>query len=268
MKDYYKILGLTKGVSSDSIRQRFKELAFDNHPDVSEHKNAPEIFIEIYEAYHILSDPDKKPGYDLLYDKYFNNFKNQLPDEEFLNDDIRKLSVSLRETAQQKAQVTYKDFIKELDCFFCTGQKADGVPFPYNMHKTIGITGGVGPMGSIKSKSVRFPIPRSKKALFIHRIGFIIKLIFFLIALSTFKMAFLSDYQMIVKFLIATGVIMIGALIMLLVYYLNNTRSKFFHVNKYFLVKKYKKNGYKRGFHPMISTTPAGIITYLFRLLF
>lgn len=65
MKDYYKILGLTRDASPDRIRQRFRELAFENHPDVSENKDAGEIFVEIYEAYHILSQPDKKSGTSL-----------------------------------------------------------------------------------------------------------------------------------------------------------------------------------------------------------
>lgn len=68
MKDYYKILGLDRTVSLEVIKQRFRELAFENHPDISDNKNANEVFIEIYEAYHILSQPDKKIKYDLLYD--------------------------------------------------------------------------------------------------------------------------------------------------------------------------------------------------------
>ena len=258
MKDYYKILRLKRDASLDSIKQRFKELAFENHPDVSDNKNANEIFIEIYEAYHILSNPEKKASYNLLYDKYINNVKTQIPNEEYLKTDIRNESHSARENAQQKAKVKYKDFIKDLDCFFTTGLKADGIPFSYNMHKTIGITGGVGPMGSIKSKSVSIPIPRSKKVLMIHRIGFLIKVVFFIIAISALKLDFFSDHGLITKTLIPIAIIFAGGLITLLTYHLNKTKSKFFHANKYFLVKKYKKNGYKRGFHPMISTTPIG----------
>jgi hypothetical protein len=268
MKDYYQILGLTKDSSLDSIKHRFKELAFENHPDVSDNKNANEIFIEIYEAYHILSDPDKKSNYDLLYDKYFNNVKTHIPNEEYLKTDIQNVSNSARENAKQKAKVKYKDFIKDLDCFFITGLKADGTPFYYNMHKTIGISGGVGPMGSIKSKTVSIPIPRSKKALMIHRIGFLIKVVFFIIAVVALKIDLLTDYGLITKILISTGIILSGGLATLIIYNLNGTKSKFFYANKYSLVKKYKTNGYKRGFHPMISTTPIGIIAYISRMIF
>ncbi|MBW6499907.1 MAG: DnaJ domain-containing protein [Bacteroidales bacterium] len=194
MKDYYKILGLTRDSSTETIKQKFKELAFEYHPDVSDNRDAGEIFIEIYEAYHILSNPEKKKSYDLLHDKYINNIRTYIPEEESVRDDINNLSDRARTTARQKAQVRYNDFLRDLDCFFTEGQKADGVPYSYNMHKNIGISGGIGPMGSIK--------------------------------------------------------------------------SKFFHARKYFLAEKYRAKGYKRGFHPMVSTTPVGIISYFLRLIF
>jgi len=268
MKDYYKILGLTRDDSPDSIKQRFKELAFENHPDVSEHKNANEIFIEIYEAYHILSYPDKRINYDLLYDKYINNVKTQIPNEEFIKTDIRNDSNSARESAQQKVKVKYKDFIKDLDCFFTVDRKADGIPFYFNMHKSTGIYGGVGPMGSIKSKVVSIPIPRSKKALMFHRIGSLIKVMFFVFAFIALRLDLFQNQMWLSKILISIGIILFGGLITQLTYHFNKTKSKFFHANKYSLVKKYKNNGYKRGFSPMISTTPIGFIVFLLRLIF
>jgi len=267
MKDYYKILGLTRDASIESIRQRFKELAFENHPDVSDNKNANEVFIEIYEAYNILSDADRRTKYNLLYDKYINNIKTQIPDEEYVKTDIRDVSSAARENAQKKAKIKYKDFIKEMDCFFTAGLKADGKPFSYNMHKNIGISGGVGPMGTIKSKTVSIPIPRSKKALIIHRIGFFTKTLFLVLAIDSLKLQLLSDYKLTTRILILTIILLSGGLITYMIYYFNKTKSKFFYANKYFLVKKYKMKGYKRGFHPMISTTPVGFIAYLLRLL-
>ena len=268
MKDYYKILGLTRDSSLDSIKQRFKELAFEYHPDVSENKNANEIFIEIYEAYHILSNHDKRANYDLLHDKYINNVNTHIPNEEYIKTDIQNVSNSARQNAQQKAKVKYKDFIKDLDCFFIAGLKADGIPFYYNMHKIIGISGGVGPMGSIKSKTVSIPIPRSKKAHMIHRIGFLIKVVFFVFAIIALRSDLFQNQGWVPKILISTAIILAGGLTMILTYHFSRTKSKFFYAYKYSLIKKYKKNGYKRGFHSMISTTPIGLIVYLFRLIY
>ena len=268
MKDYYKILGLESDATSDSIRQRFKELAFEYHPDVSQNKNAGEIFIGIYEAYHILSDPEKRANYDMLYNKYIENNNTLIPNEESVISDIRNVSGSAREEARQKAKAKYMDFIKDHDCFFKAGQKADGVPFMYNMHRTTGISGGVGPMGSIKSRTVSIPVPRSKKAHVIHRIGFIIKAVFFIFAVLALRPGFLPDQGLIFNILISLSIILTGGFVTFLIYHFNKTKSKFFYAKEYFLVSKYKKNGYSRGFHPMMSTTPAGLAAYLLRLIF
>lgn len=265
MKDYYKILGLTSDSSVDTIKQRFKELAFENHPDVSDNKNAHEIFIEIYEAYHILSIPDKKANYDLLYDKYINKTKNQIQDEEYIKTNFQDFAHYARENAQQKAKVKYTDFIKDLDCFFSVGLKADGIPYYYNMHKTTGISGGLGPLGSIKARTVSIPIPRSKKALMMHRIGFIIKAIFLIIMIIAWKLDLVLESGLIIKTLVSTAILLIGGFLTHLTYRLSKTKSKCFHAYRYILVIKYTKKGFKRGFHPMISTTPVGLFVYIFR---
>lgn len=268
MKDYYKILGLESDATIDDVKQRFKELAFEYHPDVSRDKNAGEIFIGIYEAYHILCDPEKRVNYDRLYTKYIESNNTQIPDEEAVISDIRNISGSAREEAKKKAKEKYMDLIRDHDCFFRAGQKADGIPFMYNMHKTTGISGGVGPMGSIKSRSVSIPVPRSKKAYTIHMIGFFVKALFFIIALLALKPGFLHDQGWIFKILISLTLIMTGGFVTILIYHFTKTKSKFFYSKKYFLVIKYKKNGFSRGFHPMMSTTPAGLVAYLIRLIF
>jgi hypothetical protein len=173
--------------------------------------------------------------------------------------DIQNISHSAREKAQQKAKV---------DCFFISGLKADGAPYSYSMHKNAGISGGAGPMGSIKSKIINIPIPRSKKAYLYHQIGFLIKGIFFVLAIIAFKSGLLSDYNLVTKTLISTSVVGVGGLITMITYHLLKISSKFFFSKKYPLVIKYKVKGYKRGFHPMISTTPVGLFAYLFRLIF
>lgn len=268
MKDYYKILGLTREASPDLIKQRFRELAFENHPDVSKDKNANEVFIEIYEAYDILSQPERKHNYDLLYDLYLRKAAPGIPDEEKVKADIQNVSASAREKARQKAKVRYRDFIKDLDCFFIPELKADGMPYSYPMHRNTGISGGVGPMGSIRSKVLEIPIPRSKKAYLFHRIGFLIKVLFFVLAIFAFQTGALQDYSLIIRILIPALIILTGGIITMITYRLVKVKSKFLHAKKHPLVIKYRSKGYTRGFHPMISTTPAGLIAWLFRLIF
>lgn len=64
-KDYYEILGLSKGASDDDIKKAFRKLAIQYHPDKNKgDKEAEEKFKEINEAYQVLSDPEKKSQYD------------------------------------------------------------------------------------------------------------------------------------------------------------------------------------------------------------
>ena len=65
MKDYYKILGVSKNASDEEIKKAYKKLAFKYHPDKNPgDKKAEEQFKEISEAYAVLSDKDKRAQYD------------------------------------------------------------------------------------------------------------------------------------------------------------------------------------------------------------
>ena len=63
-RDYYEVLGLSKGASEDEIKKAYRSLAKKYHPDVNKEPGAEEKFKEINEAYDTLSDPDKKARYD------------------------------------------------------------------------------------------------------------------------------------------------------------------------------------------------------------
>ena len=63
-RDYYEVLGVPKGASSDEIKAAFRKLARQYHPDVNKEGGAEEKFKEINEAYGVLSDQDKRARYD------------------------------------------------------------------------------------------------------------------------------------------------------------------------------------------------------------
>jgi molecular chaperone DnaJ len=64
-KDYYDILDVKRDVSQDDLKKAFRQLARKYHPDLNKgSKEAEEKFKEINEAYHVLSDPQKKAEYD------------------------------------------------------------------------------------------------------------------------------------------------------------------------------------------------------------
>jgi curved DNA-binding protein len=64
-KDYYSVLGLSKGASPEEIKKAFRRLARKYHPDMNPgDRSAENRFKEVNEAYEILSDPDKRSKYD------------------------------------------------------------------------------------------------------------------------------------------------------------------------------------------------------------
>ncbi len=63
-KDYYDILGVSKGASPEDIKRAYRKMAHEHHPDKGGGKEAETRFKEINEAYQVLSDPQKRSQYD------------------------------------------------------------------------------------------------------------------------------------------------------------------------------------------------------------
>ncbi len=63
-RDYYEVLGVPRHATQEEIKQAFRRLARQYHPDVSDAPDAEERFKEINEAYAVLSDPERRARYD------------------------------------------------------------------------------------------------------------------------------------------------------------------------------------------------------------
>ena len=65
-KNYYEILGIPKDAPTDVIKDAYRKLALQYHPDRNKSPGAEEKFKEISEAYAVLSDDEKRQQYDNL----------------------------------------------------------------------------------------------------------------------------------------------------------------------------------------------------------
>lgn len=65
-RDYYEVLGVQRGATKDQIKDAYRKLALQYHPDRNKSPEAEEKFKEISEAYAVLSDDQKRQQYDTL----------------------------------------------------------------------------------------------------------------------------------------------------------------------------------------------------------
>ncbi|MDE1870810.1 MAG: DnaJ domain-containing protein [Candidatus Micrarchaeota archaeon] len=63
-KDYYKILGISKGATRDEVKEAYRKLVLKYHPDVNKDSTAEAKMQEINEAYAVLIDENKRKQYD------------------------------------------------------------------------------------------------------------------------------------------------------------------------------------------------------------
>jgi DnaJ-class molecular chaperone len=96
-EDYYRTLGVGKEASQKTIKEVYRKLALQYHPD--KNRGAPEALAkmkEINEAYAVLSDPEKRRRYDALKEEYgsyaYDRFKQRYSEQDiFKGSDINQV---------------------------------------------------------------------------------------------------------------------------------------------------------------------------------
>ena len=82
-RDYYEVLGVSKSALVDEIRLAYFKLAVLYHPDRNrENPRAKEKFIEIGNAYEVLSNKEKRQQYDLIGHQNQGDKREQIDDQE------------------------------------------------------------------------------------------------------------------------------------------------------------------------------------------
>lgn len=74
-RGFYEVLGVQKGASKGQVKEAYRKLALEFHPDRNKSPEAEARFKEVSEAYAVLSDDEKRKQYDSygregLYQKY------------------------------------------------------------------------------------------------------------------------------------------------------------------------------------------------------
>tara|TARA_B100001142_G_scaffold239147_1_gene237873 strand:+ start:1098 stop:2222 length:1125 start_codon:yes stop_codon:yes gene_type:complete len=73
-RDFYDVLGVNKSSNPDQIKAAYRKLAVKHHPDKNPgDKASEEKFKEASEAYHVLSDKERKQNYDNFGHAAFEN---------------------------------------------------------------------------------------------------------------------------------------------------------------------------------------------------
>lgn len=110
--NYYEILGVSPKATFKEIRNAYKKLAFQYHPDQnSSNPQAEEIFKKINEAYHVLSDPHKRHFYDVKL-----GFTEEINYDYYYQEHIRK---------QQAEQQIRIEILKSIFRYFRDLQKRE-----------------------------------------------------------------------------------------------------------------------------------------------
>ncbi len=124
MKDYYKILGLTKNCDNKEIKIAYRKKAIFWHPDKNSSLEANDRFIEVKEAYEILSDFQKRKTYDNLFQNTEQKTKNQEKEHEFY-----KWTEEAVKEAKSDLNLPIQKFIKKVNRAVDTVQYGCGMFF-------------------------------------------------------------------------------------------------------------------------------------------
>ncbi len=81
-RDYYEVLGVTRGAGEQEIKSAYRRLALQHHPDRNPDtkESSEEKFKELTEAYSVLADPQKRAAYDHYGHAAFGNSSGWSPD--------------------------------------------------------------------------------------------------------------------------------------------------------------------------------------------
>jgi len=121
--NYYEILGVGPNATKDEIKKAYRQLALKWHPDKNKNANAHEKFIEINQAYLLLSDDEARAKYEKEFEYYYATNKREKATifetktnyqenttQDFEDEDLRNWTKNAKQQAEEYARMSFEEF--------------------------------------------------------------------------------------------------------------------------------------------------------------
>jgi curved DNA-binding protein CbpA len=109
VKNYYKILEIEFGTDTLTVKKAYRRLALKYHPDKNRASDAAKMFIEITEAYEVLSDNTKRTEYDFLFKKNFISNETIIKEEKY-QEQQKTWTAYGQKKGEEYSKMSYDDF--------------------------------------------------------------------------------------------------------------------------------------------------------------
>ena len=130
-RDYYEVLGVSKGASKDEVKKAYRKKAHEWHPDMhpaEKQKEVAEKFKEISSAFEVLNDPVQRSQYDApvkkpftsLNDDFYNHFFGQHANVQNGEAIVIHESVTLEEVVSGSVHKIH--YMQKTICSDCNGK--------------------------------------------------------------------------------------------------------------------------------------------------
>ena len=152
----YNILQVDRYASKEEIKKAYRKLALQWHPDKNKSPKAHDKFIEINEAYLILSDDDARNKYNIEYDLCFaakteikeeqifgeyqstNNNGSYKQKASYKDPDLNNWTSTAKKQAEKYASMSFSDFSKLIGEIIVETGKQGGTAFIYAVSGVVG----------------------------------------------------------------------------------------------------------------------------------
>jgi DnaJ-class molecular chaperone len=173
-KDYYEILGVNRNSTLQEIKEAYRKLAFQYHPDRNkENPSAVEKMKDINEAYAVLSDSRKRKDYDFLWEQHgsygYDRFKQSYSEEDiFRGSDVNQIFEEMAkafgfrgfdEVFRESYGQGYRAFEFRRPGIFCRGFIFFGPGLGRKRHEEIPVSSEILP--GMAGKFVRFLLKKT-----------------------------------------------------------------------------------------------------------